>query len=130
LTLSLLDADMLTYPRNTNGDRYCIYGDPAYGLKSWLLSPYKGAQLTAGQQEFNRVMSGVRESVEWGFQRIVTYWAFVDYHKNQKLLLQPIGIYYPVCAILSNLLACYNSSQTAAFFQMQPPSPREYLHSQ
>ena len=37
-----------------NGEPYVIYGDPAYGLSRNILSPFCGAHLTAGEQEFNK----------------------------------------------------------------------------
>jgi len=61
-----------------NGEPYVIYGDPAYGLSRNILSPFRGAHLTAGEQEFNKSMSRVRKSVEWGFSKILQYFAFLD----------------------------------------------------
>ena len=40
-----------------NGEPYVIYGDPAYGLSRNILSPFRGAHLTAGEQEFKKSMS-------------------------------------------------------------------------
>ena len=53
-----------------NGDPYVIYVDPAYGLAQNTLAPFRGANLTADEKAFNREMSKVRASVEWGFGKI------------------------------------------------------------
>ena len=49
-----------------NGDPYVIYGDPAYPVRSHILAPFRNAQLTPAEQNFNEAMSAVRTSVEWG----------------------------------------------------------------
>ena len=82
-----------------NGEPYVIYGDPAYGLSRNILSPFRGAHITATEQEFNKSMSRVRISVEWGFGKILQYFSFLDFRKNQKVILQPIGKYFLVASI-------------------------------
>lgn len=67
--------------QKSDGRSYCLYGDPAYSLSLYFLSPFKGARLVGGQQEWNRRMSRVRQAVEWGFGNVVTKWAFVDFKK-------------------------------------------------
>ena len=81
-----------------NGDPYVIYGDPAYGLSQNIMAPFCGMQLTQQQRGFNKATSTVWISVEWGFGRICQYFAFLDYKKNMKVLLQPVGKYYVVGA--------------------------------
>jgi len=36
-------------------------------------------------------MSGVQIVAEWAFKEMVNTFGFLDYVKNQKLLLQPVG---------------------------------------
>jgi hypothetical protein len=62
-----------------NGEPYVIYGDPAYGLSLNILAPFRGAQLTAAQKQFNSEMSKVRISVEWGFGKICQNFAYLDF---------------------------------------------------
>lgn len=47
-----------------NGQPYIVYGDPAYGISRNILTPFRGAQLTAAEKDFNKSMSQVRVSVE------------------------------------------------------------------
>lgn len=65
-----------------DGTVLCIYGGPAYPIRTHLLSPFKGAGLTAVQQEFNKSMSKVRIAVEWVFGDIINYFAFLDFKKK------------------------------------------------
>ena len=110
-----------------NGERYVLYGDPAYGLTQNILAPFKGARITANEQAFNKKMSKVRISVEWGFGKIMQYFAYLDFKKNQKVLLQPVGKYYAVACVLINCHTCLYGSLTSKYFGLNPPSLETYL---
>ena len=112
-----------------NGQPYVLYGDPAYGVSRNVLSPFRGANLTPQEQEFNQKMSAVRVSVEWAFGKILQQFAYLDFKKNQKVLLQPIGKYYLVGTILTNCHTCLYGSQTSTFFSVSPPSLETYLNN-
>lgn len=112
-----------------NGQPYVLYGDPAYGLSRNILSPFRGLHLTPPEQEFNRTMSSVRVSVEWTFGKIIQYFAYLDFKKNQKVLLQPVGKYYLVGAFLTNCHTCLYGSQTTTFFGVSPPTLETYLNN-
>lgn len=120
---------MQEWSHGIDGSDLHIYGDPAYGVTRYLISPFKGASLTEKQNLFNSRMSSVRESVEYGFQRIITYCAFLDFKKNLKILLQPVGKMYHVGALLVNFHACFYGTQTATFFNVETPSIEEYILS-
>ena len=106
-----------------------MYGDPAYGVTRSILSPFRG-QITPAEQQFNTAMSGVRISVEWTFGKIVQLFAYLDFKKNQKLLLQPVGKYYIVGALLTNCHTCLYGSQTSEYFGLMPPTLEAYLSNQ
>ena len=114
-------------PLAPDGGIYCIYGDPAYPLRPQLLAPFKGANLTEEQQEFNKQMSAVRVSVEWAYAKVVQLFAFVDFKKNLKLLLQPIATYYYVAVLLTNCHTCLRGNETSKLFGVNPPTLEEYL---
>ena len=44
-----------------NGDPYVIYGDPAYPVRSHILAPFRNAQLTPAEQNFNEATSAVNQ---------------------------------------------------------------------
>ncbi|KIO20073.1 hypothetical protein M407DRAFT_81945, partial [Tulasnella calospora MUT 4182] len=105
-----------------------IYGDPAYGLGPHLLSPFKGAYLSDTEQAFNSRMSKVREAVEWGFGDAVRQFAFLDFSKNLKVLLQPVGLLYSVALLLSNAHTILHHPQIPQYFHCSPPSLQEYFN--
>ena len=72
-------------------------------------------------------MSHVRTSVEWAFGKIINIFAFLDFKKNQKILLQPVGKFYIVGALLTNCHTCLYSCQTSEYFGIDPPSLETYL---
>ena len=112
-----------------NGQPFVIYGDPAYPVRNTICSPFRrGAQLlTPLQEEFNASMSSVRETVEWSFRDIITSWAFCDFKKNAKILLQPVAKYYIVASLLTNCRTCLYGNQTSRYFSVQPPNIEQYL---
>ncbi|XP_075539760.1 uncharacterized protein LOC142574599 [Dermacentor variabilis] len=113
--------------RLVQGNSYCIYGDPAYPLRPLLMRPYAGAALTRQQELFNKQMSTVRQAVEWGFGKTVAEFSFLDFKKNQKLMLQNLGQMYRVGTLLANCHTCIYGSQTGMFFGIRAPELHEYL---
>ncbi|VEN39660.1 unnamed protein product, partial [Callosobruchus maculatus] len=112
-----------------DGRKYVLYGDQAYPLSDLLMCPYPTRQegLLEHQQEFNNSMKVIRTAVEWGFQKIVTQFAFVDFKKNQKLLLQDIEALYKVSVLSTNCHTTLYGSQTSQFFDALPPTLECYL---
>ena len=105
----------------------CIYGDLAYPLRPQLQSPFRNVRPTVVQTAYNRAMSKVRIGVEWVFGGIVNFFKFLDFKKNLKLGLQPIGKMYIVCTFLMNLRTCMYGSMTSNYFNIDPPTVEEYL---
>ena len=72
-------SDQLQQFNQPNGEPYVIYTcrDRAYDLSRNILGPFCVACLTAEQQEFNKSMSRVRISVEWGFRKYVATFLFL-----------------------------------------------------
>lgn len=112
-----------------NGEPYVLYRDPAYGVSTQILAPFRGVQLTNDQRQFNSRMSKVRTSVEWGFGKITQNFAYLDFKKNLKVLFQPVAKYYIVAVVLTNCHTCLYGSLTGAYFNLEPPSLESYLRN-
>ncbi len=119
--------DLISNVHSEDGTLMAVFADTAYAAREYLITSFKGAALTQEMHNFNRLMSSVRESVEWGFSKVCTLFAFVDYHKNQKIYLQPIAKYYLVSALLTNAHTCAYGSQVSMYFGLEPPSLEEYF---
>lgn len=62
-----------------NGNKYILYGDQAYGIKELLWAPYANRiNMEPHQQQFNNLMKRLRLTVEWGFQKTIAEFAFLD----------------------------------------------------
>ena len=69
-------------------------------MRAQLQNSFRGAQITEGQNLWNKAMSKVRNSVEWVFGDIVNYFKFVDFHKTSKVQVSAAGKIYMVQNIL------------------------------
>ena len=125
--LSQVEQHMKRGSTTSSGKYWILYGDPAYPNRPQILRPFQGARLSPSEAEFNRLMSGARVCVEWGFGNIIRLWAFVDFKKNTKILLQPVAKYYIVATILTNCHACLYGNNISEHFGLQPPLLSEYL---
>ena len=115
---------------DTQGNSLCLYGDPAYGHSQNLIAPFGGASLSREKEMFNRRMSRVRVSVEWTFGKVLQYFSYTDYTKNQRLLQRPLGQQYFVSMLLNNLHTCYfRTGSVVSHFKLEPPTAAEYLRN-
>ncbi len=124
--VSGVDAQ-LSQIRSRNGEQLAIYGDQAYPLHPWLLTPYPCDNLSVQQQHFNTSMSPLRTAVEWGFAKLTMYFAFVNFYANLKMHLQPIGHYFQTATLLANCHTCCYGSEVATYFDLPPPPLELYL---
>ncbi|CAM9794182.1 unnamed protein product, partial [Choristocarpus tenellus] len=109
------------------GFQYQVYRDAAYPVLSHVSRGFRGANLTPARKAYNRELSRVRISVEWGFGKVVQMYPFVEFKKNLKLLLQSVGMYYLVTALLTNAHTCLYGSQIGIYFDMPSPSVEAYF---
>ena len=105
----------------------CIYGDLAYPLRPQLQTPFRGLNLTVNEKAYNTSMSKVRTEVEWVFGDIVKFFSFMDFKRNLKIGLSPIGKMYIVCSLLTNAHTCLYGSMSSMYFDLPPPTIYEYF---
>ena len=89
-------------------------------------------------------MSRLRIVAEWAFKEIVNTFGFLDFVKNQKHLLQPVGVQFRVAVLLHNAHVCLHKPQVTQYFDieniniieevmedelLEPPSLSEYFHN-
>jgi len=81
----------------TDGSNYAVYGDPGYANQKYVKVGFKNHNiLTQAQKDFNKEMSALRVSVEYGFGKIVQQFAYVDFKKNTEITHEsdPKTIFY------------------------------------
>ncbi|KAJ0405844.1 hypothetical protein P43SY_001576 [Pythium insidiosum] len=72
------------------------------------------------QADFNAAMSNVRVTVEWGFANVTNLWAFLDLRRGLRLGLSPVGLYYLVGLLLSNMHNCARPNEISKYFNAAP----------
>ena len=116
--------------QNQVRDQLYVYSDPAYTLSYGVMGGYKAQPsrpLNPVLQAINAHMSSLRVSVEHGFGKINSLWQFLDYSRGLKIGLSPIGAYYMVAILLTNIHTCFRGSQVSKKFNCLPPDLQEYL---
>ena len=107
-----------------------IFGDPAYGLSPYLISPYAGAgERTVAELTWNAAMAKARIEVEHGFADVTRSWPFLNAWWKHQLFRSPVGTYYRVGVLLSNALNCLCPNQTAQTLDCEPPTLEDYFHN-
>ena len=115
---SRLDQILEAHGQDPNGQRLQLYGDSAYGNTVHCLSPYGGNFVTSEQHRFNQQMSRLRIVNEWVFKELKTVmFPFLNYGKNLKLYLQPVGKMITTAMILHNAHVCLHHPQITQFFR-------------
>ena len=80
---------------------------------------------------YNRAMSVVRVTVEWTLGKIVQLFAYLDFKKNQKVLLQLVGKYdNSWCPSYKLSYLFVRITQTTDFFSLTPPTVEVYFTNQ
>ena len=65
-------------------------------------------------------MINVRVAVEWLFKEITTYFSFLDFKKDLKIGLSPVGKINIVCVLMTNVRTCLYKSQTSDYLDVNP----------
>ena len=121
LRASKLEQKLVHLP----GNAY-IYGDQAYPVRPWLLSPYRGPNKPVHMRAWNRNMRTVRISVEHGYKIITTLWAHLKFIPAQAIFKTPVAKQFLACTALTNLHNCLYPNQIAQHFGLVPPTLEEY----
>ena len=111
---------------------FLLYGDPAYPISDYIEGPFRqGAiPLTDVELNFDEKMNGSRIAVEWGFGETIQQFAFLDFYKNLKIGLQPVGKCYVIGSLLQNCRTCLGyAGKTSDFFNLVPPTMEVYLRN-
>lgn len=104
-----------------------LYGDSGFPQSRRLLVPFRRLGITFQRAQFNRVMSSLRVSVEWGIGHLTRLWRTLSFVDGQVLGQRPVGLHYLVAGFLTNIHVCLYSSQTSLYFNCTPPSLQDYL---
>ena len=112
---------------NSNGPIYSLYGDLAYLQSSYLLVGFWNVINGMDEANFNRLMSTVHITVEWGYCKIIEQWKFFNFCQAMRIFQSPVAQYYINTAFLSNLQNCMIGNKTGNYFNAHQMTIEEYL---
>ena len=112
---------------NSNGPIYSLYGDLAYPQSSYLLGGFWNVINCMDEANFNRLMSSVQITVEWGYCEIIEQWKFLDFCQAMRIFQSPVLQYCINAAFLSNLHNCLIGNKTRNYFDAHQMTIEEYL---
>ena len=94
-----------------------------------MMSMFKGRHLSDSQSAFNKVMAGIRVSVEWGYNEVVRFFPITDWWKQLKIGHIHVESLWHLAVFLSNCrVSHFSGNSISDFFNgVSPPSLAEYL---
>ena len=112
-----------------NLDQYILYSDKAYQNKSHSIAAHLGANLNQNMRRKNAILKYQRVGVEWVFGTITAHHKFLDWTRQLQIQKSPIGMYYILCALLTNCRTCLHrgNGTCAVYWDVPPPTFMEYL---
>ena len=108
--------------------QYCIFGDAAYAMSTWMKVAYPRATATPKQHNYNVAMNSARVAVEWSYKDIKQMWATNDYKRMLKVRQAPISMMFKASALLWNFKICLgHGGQVQSYFNCPPPDLETYI---
>ena len=114
-------------PDNGPNQIYALYGDLAYAQNAYVLGGFRNVGTNSDEATYNRLLSAVRITVEWGFGDLMEQWKFLDFRSAMKIFQCPVAQYYINAAFLSNLRNCLLGNKTQQYFNAKQLTIDEYL---
>lgn len=84
--------------------------------KPWLRSLHRGRDLCQLLIDENTIMAKRRVYIERTFGNIANQWAYIDFHKRHKILINFIKKYYWLAALLNYCRTCVSGSGPATTY--------------
>ena len=81
----MLDQLEEIMPHDGDSTIYTLYGDLAYAQSMYWIGGFCNADVGTDEALYNRIMSAVRITVEWGFGAIIKQWKFLDFRQSMKI---------------------------------------------
>ena len=116
----------------SNRRRLWLYGDSAYSCSNGVIAPYKHPlghrYLTSDKRQFNKNLSSIRISVEYGFGEVARKWTYNSFGMQLYSGKQAVAAFFKAAVLLTNCYVCMNGyNQTSGRYSVRPPSLEEYL---
>ena len=111
----------------SNRPIYSLYGDLAYLQSAYLLGRFRNAIVGTDEANFNRLISSVYITVEWGYCEIVEEWNYLDFCQALRIFQSLVVQYYVNTAFLCYLSNCLIGNKTQNYFNAHQMTIEECL---
>jgi hypothetical protein len=106
---------------------FVILGDSAYPNNDFMVIIYKGRHWPENAEEFKNIMCPIRACMEWGYDKIVCNWGFVDFKKQVKIQRVRVEAMWYIAVFLTKAITCANrGNQISKYFNLPPPSMEDF----
>ena len=75
----LVEQLQAVMPEDGTNQVFALYGDLAYAQNAYVLGGFRNVVPNSDEAAYNRLLSSVRITVEWGFAELVEQWKFLDF---------------------------------------------------
>ena len=98
-----------------------------YAQSVYLLGGFRNVEGGSDEALYNRLLSSVQITAEWGFGELVDQWKFLDFRQVMKIFKCPVVQYYVNAAFLSNLCNSLLGSRMQQYFGATQLTIDKYL---
>ncbi len=125
MDMSYDTAVLLSIYRMLNFSRaFVLLGDSAYPSNDVMNSIFNEQNLPISLVAFNAVMCPIRTSIEWGYEKILYYWTFLDFKKEMKIQGSDLLPMWYLSVFPTNCLTCtigIGDNRISKYFDLAPP---------
>lgn len=125
-----LDLEQLMQERQNAGlPRLKLYADKIYNSGALVTAAWslRHGAVQAWMTVQNAMMSKIRVSVEWAFERIIGTHKYAGFSRTQMVQNSPLEKYYVVAVLLANCKTCMCGDIDNLYFNCVPPTLDDYF---
>lgn len=109
------------------GQQYWLYADAGYNDDPCLLAPHDNPAPKTIEARMNYLWSKERVGAEHVFGRILNLFQTLDFSRMQKVKRSLVGLWYPVCVLLTNCETAMYGNQVSMVHELEPEGLANYL---
>ena len=107
---------------------YICSTDKGLHAQACLVPMHNNAPNTLAENFENEMISSLRCTNEWDVGRPKSLFKYIDYRKVHFMHLQPIGLFFRVCCIMTNCITILYHNASSEYYHCSPPGNlRSYL---
>ena len=106
---------------------YVSGSDKGLHLQQCIIPMHNNAVNTPAEDFDNTAFSRARATCEWDVGRPASLFKYIDSRKVLLQHLQPIGLFFRVCCVMTNALTILDGNGTSEFYECATPTFASYF---